>query len=381
MKYLTSFAILLTSISFIACKNTKEKESKLLRIEKQAFGQLASGENVELFTLRNTLGMEVDIMNYGGTIVRWTAPDKDGNYDDITLGMDSLKGYLNGVPYFGALVGRYGNRIANAKFTLNGTSYDLAVNNGVNSLHGGIKGFDKVLWTADVINETEGKLVLSYLSKDGEEGYPGNLKVKVTYELKDDNSLSIDYEATTDQKTVVNLTNHAYFNLGGLGSRVLDHEVMIAADTYLPVDKGLIPTGEMMSVENSPMDFTDFHGIGERLDDTTYTQIALGGGYDHCWVFTDQSDVLRKVAEVREASSGRSMEVFTTEPAVQFYTGNFLDGSIIGKKGISYGKRSGFCLETQHFPDSPNQSQFPSTVLDPSDTYKSTTVFKFGILE
>lgn len=369
------FAVLL-----IGC-NSNDKEKEMIRIEKSEFGILPNGSQVDLYTLRNSQGMKVDIMNYGGTIVRWTAPDKDGNYDDITLGMDSLQGYLDGVPFFGALVGRYGNRIANGKFTLDGETYELATNNGVNSLHGGLKGFDKALWKADVMNEAESKLVLTYLSKDGEEGYPGNLNVIVTYELRDDNSLSINYEATTDKKTVVNLTNHAYFNLAGLGSSILDHEVMLAADTYLPVDKGLIPIGEMMSVENSPMDFTDFHSIGERIDDTTYTQIVLGGGYDHCWVFKDQSESLKKLAEVREASSGRSMEVFTTEPGVQFYTGNFLNGSVIGKNGISYGKRSGFCLETQHFPDSPNQSQFPSTVLEPGDTYKSTTVYKFGILE
>lgn len=366
-------------IMIIACNNTENSAEQMINNSKTIFGELADGSKVDLYTLRNAQGMEVKISTFGGTIVSWTAPDRNGVYDDITLGMDSLKGYLDGVPFFGALVGRYGNRIAKGEFELEGQKYKLATNNGVNALHGGLKGFDKVLWAVSDFDEMKSTLVLNYTSADGEEGYPGELKVKVVYTLQEDNSLKIDYEATTNKTTVVNLTNHAYFNLGGLGTTILDHAVMIAADSYLPVDAGLIPTGELEPVAGTPMDFTSFRRIGDRIDDSTFTQIALGGGYDHCWVFTDSSNSMKLVAKVKEGNSGRLMEVYTTEPGVQFYTGNFLKGDIIGKNGKVYGKRSGFCLETQHFPNSPNQANFPSTVLKPGETYRSSTMYKFGV--
>ncbi|MDP5140477.1 MAG: galactose mutarotase [Spirosomaceae bacterium] len=337
---------------------------------------------VELYTLKNTNGMTVKITNYGGTIVSWTAPDSAGNYEDIVLGMDDLKGYLDGVPYFGALIGRYGNRIAKGKFKIDGEEYNVPVNNGENALHGGIKGFDKVVWTATPLEGEEVGLKLNYISNDGEEGYPGKLSVEVIYTLQNDNSLKIDYQATTDKPTVVNLTNHTYFNLTGNVKRdVLEHEVMIAADRFLPVDKGLIPTGELRSVKGTPFDFTELKSIGERINDTTNTQIILGGGYDHAWVFTDESNKLKSVAKVVDPSSKRTLEVLTTEPAVQFYTGNFLDGTLTGKNGTVYNKRCGFCLETQHYPDAPNQPEFPSTTLLPGETYTSTTVYKFGVRE
>jgi aldose 1-epimerase len=368
--------IVLFAASISAC-STYEKKTEMSN-SKSSFGQMPDGTAVDLYTLKNTKGMEVKISTLGGTIVSWTAPDRNGKYDDITLGMDSLQGYLDGVPFFGALVGRYGNRIAKGKFSLNGEEYTLAINNGENALHGGLRGFDKRVWQVSDFDENKSRLVLHYTSTDGEEGYPGELKVKVVYTLADDNSLKIDYEATTDKATVVNLTNHAYFNFAGLGSSIENHEVMIAADKFLPVDKGLIPTGELATVSGTPMDFTSFHQISERINDTTFDQIALGGGYDHCWVFTDSSSNMKLVAKVKEASSGRQMEVYTTEPGVQFYSGNFLNGSAIGKNGKVYSKRTGFCLETQHFPNSPNQANFPSTVLNPGETYKSSTRYKFS---
>ena len=345
-------------------------------ISKSSFGVLPDGSAVDLYTLRNTKGMEVKIMTYGGTIVSWTAPDKNGKYEDITLGCDSLSGYLKGTPYFGALVGRYGNRIAKGKFVLDGAMYSLATNNIGNHLHGGIKGFDKVLWGAAPVDGEEPSLKLTYTSKDGEEGYPGNLSVEVEYTLQADNSLLIDYSATTDKKTVINLTNHAYFNLAGKGD-ILNHEVQLNAAAYLPVDSTLIPTGELRPVAGTVFDFSQPKAIGARINDKTDQQIVYGLGYDHCWVLTDSTGKLKSAAMVTEPVSGRKMEVLTTEPAVQFYTGNFLDGSINGKGGVKYQQRTGLCLETEHYPDSPNQSKFPSTELSPGETYRSTTMYKF----
>jgi len=374
--------IAITALAAIACNNNKTNDKTMAEsnISEAPFGVLASGDSVKLFTLKNTNGMEVAISDLGGTIIKWTAPDKDGKFEDITLGSNNPEDYLSNTKYLGALIGRFGNRIAKGKFSLDGKEYTLAINNGPNSLHGGLNGFNAAIWTATPIEGAEPGLKLTYLSKDGEEGYPGNLNVEVIYTLKNDNSLSIDYKATTDKSTVVNLTNHAYFNLKGEGNGdITDHEITINADKFLPTDAGLIPTGELKPVKGTPFDFTTAHLIGERIDDTTDNDIKLGGGYDHCWVFTDQSNKLKSIANVLEPVSGRTMEVFTTEPAVQFYTGNFLNGKATGKSGKKYEFRYGFCLETQHFPDAPNQSAFPSTVLKPGETYTSTTIYKFGV--
>jgi aldose 1-epimerase len=336
--------------------------------------------SADLYTLKNTAGMTVAITNFGGIITSWTAPDRTGKYGDITLGFDSLSAYMKGHPYFGALIGRYGNRIAKGQFGLDGKNYTLAVNNIGNHLHGGIKGFDKVLWTATPIEGEEPALKLTYLSKDMEEGYPGNLTVEVVYTLLKNNALKIDYTATTDKTTVVNLTNHAYFNLSGnMSNSILDHEVSIFADHFLPVDKTLIPTGVLQPVGGTPFDFRNNFKIGARINDTLDMQIKYGGGYDHAWVLADKSNDLKLAARVIEPSSGRVMEVATTEPAIQFYTGNFLNGTLKGKGGVVYQKRSGLCLETEHYPDSPNQKAFPTTVLKPGETYRTTTVYKFLI--
>jgi aldose 1-epimerase len=375
LKFTIAALAILSLGALISC-SSKTSEQKM-SIEKAPFGKLADGQEVDLYTLKNAAGMEVKISNYGGIVVSWTAPDKNGKFEDITHGCDSLAGYIKGVPFFGALVGRYGNRIAKGKFTLDGQEYSLPINNGQNALHGGLKGFDKRIWTVIPTDGEEPSLKLTYLSKDGEEGYPGNLSVEVIYTLQKDNALKIDYKATTDKATVVNLTNHAYFNLSG-DKDILNHDVVLNADKFLPVDATLIPTGELKSVTGTPFDFTTSHKIGERIDDSTDVQIKFGGGYDHCWVLTDSTQNLKLAATVHEAKSGRFMEVYTTEPAIQFYTGNFLDGTIVGKKGTTYGRRSGLCLETQHFPDSPNKPSFPTTVLKPGETYKTTTVYKFS---
>jgi len=347
-------------------------------IEKSVFGKLPDGQTADLYTLRNEKGMTVKITNFGGIIVSWTAPDKNGHYDDITLGCDSLSGYLKGTPYFGALIGRYGNRIAKGKFSLDDTEYTLATNNIGNHLHGGIRGFDKVLWTATPVNGREPALKLRYGSPDGEEGYPGNLQVEVVYTLRKDNSLQIDYTATTDKKTVCNLTNHAYFNLAGAGKGdILGHELMLYADRFLPVDSTLIPTGELRPVTGTVFDFSQPVAIGARINEKTDAQIVAGGGYDHCWVLKDGDKGLKLAAVLSEPVSGRKMEVYTTEPAIQFYSGNFLDGTVTGKGGIPYAHRTGLCLETERYPDSPNKPEFPTTALNPGETLRSTTVYKF----
>ena len=341
----------------------------------QEFGQTSTGERVELYTLRNAKGVEAAITNFGGILVSLKVPDRDGKLGDVVLGFDSLDGYLKRHPYFGAIIGRYGNRIGQAKFRLDGIEYPLARNNGENHLHGGIRGFDKVLWKAKVNGQS---LELSYLSKDGEEGYPGNLAVTVSYTLTDNNELRIDYGATTDKNTVVNLTNHSYFNLAGQGEgNILAHQVMIDADRFTPVDKGLIPTGELRNVEGTPFDFRKPHAIGDRVD-AKDEQLTLGNGYDHNFVLNGPAGSLRLAARVTESKSGRVMEVLTTEPGVQFYIGNFLDGTLKGKEGKVYQRRYGFCLETQHFPDSPNKPNFPSVLLKPGSRYLSTTIFRFS---
>lgn len=351
--------------------------SKTGSVKKTSFGKTPEGRQVDLYTLKNQKGVEVAITNFGGIVVSVKVPDRRGNIADVVLGYDSLDGYVNDKSYFGAIVGRYGNRIAHGQFSLDGVTYKLAKNNGENSLHGGIKGFNKAVWDAKEITSKDGpSLQLNYLSKDGEEGYPGNLKVQVTYTLTDANELRIDYSATTDKKTVLNLTNHSYFNLAGQGTGdILGHEMLIQADRFTPVDAGLIPTGELRPVEGTPFDFRKKTAIGARID-ADDEQLKLGKGYDHNWVVNHTAD-FSLAARAVEPKSGRVLEVWTTEPGVQFYTGNFLDGTVHGKGGKAYGFRFAFCLETQHFPDSPNHPEFPSTVLNPGERYHSTTAFKF----
>jgi aldose 1-epimerase len=348
-------------------------------IKKEPFGTTRDGKIVELYTLTNSHGLEVRVMTYGGIIVSLRAPDQKGHLDDLVLGYDKLDSYLEKTPYFGAIIGRYGNRIANGKFTLDGKEYTLAKNNGPNALHGGIKGFDKVVWQAEPFEKKqEAGLILRYNSPDGEEGFPGNLKATVTYTLTDQNEIILDYQATADKATPINLTNHTYFNLAGEGKGdILAHELTLNADHFTPVDKNLIPTGKIATVKGTPLDFTQATAIGARIGQQD-EQLILGGGYDHNFVINRQGKGLALAARVVEPTSGRVLEVSTTEPGVQFYTGNFLDGTITGKQGHVYKKRYGFCLETQHYPDSPNQPGFPSTILRPGQAYHATTVFKFS---
>ena len=347
---------------------------------KKPFGKTSDGQAVDLYVLINSKGMEVSITNYGGIVISWLAPDRVGKLEDIALGYKTLEEYVAGSPYFGAIVGRYGNRISGGAFTLDGKTYKLATNNGPNHLHGGLRGFDKVVWDAQGSLDQQGPgLTLRYVSKDGEEGYPGNLSVEVRYLLTDENALRIDYRCSTDKPTPVNLTNHTYFNLAGEGSgSILDHQVRINADWFTPIDEGLIPTGELRLVEETPMDFRKAIAIGARIDRDD-EQLRFGGGYDHNWMLNKpKPDKLSAAAKVYEPTSGRVLEVFTTEPGVQFYTGNFLDGSNVGKRGKAYEFRDGFCLETQHFPDSPNKPDFPSTILRPGHHYHSTTIYKLS---
>jgi len=346
-------------------------------VVKRVFGTMPDGRAVESFTLTNANGIEVTAIPYGAIITSLKTPDRSGQRGDIVLGFDSLDGYLKEHPYFGAIVGRYGNRIAGGRFTLDGQTYTLAKNNGPNHLHGGIKGFDKVLWEAAPIGSNG--VVFSRTSADGEEGYPGNLKVRVTYTLTDKNELIVDYLATTDKATPVNLTQHSYFNLSaGKSEDILGHELTINADRYTPVDATLIPTGELASVQGTPFDFRKPVAIGKRID-ADHPQLANGKGYDHNWVLNRTGSGLQIAARVADPASGRTLEVRTTEPGMQFYAGNFLDGTLKGKGGQVYKRRSGFCLETQHFPDSPNQPKFPSTTLKPGQEYRSQTVFTFGV--
>jgi aldose 1-epimerase len=347
-------------------------------ITSKPFGTTKSGTPVTLYTLTNANGLEATITNYGGIIVSLKTPDKTGKMGDVVLGFDSLDPYLGQHPNFGTLVGRYGNRIGKAKFSIDGKEYTLAKNNGENSLHGGVEGFGKKLWTAKEAKRKDGPAVeLTYTSKDGEEGFPGTLTSTVVYTLTNANELKIEYKATTDKTTVVNLTNHSYFNLAGSGD-ILNHQLMLAADRFTPVDAGLIPTGELKAVDGTPFDFRKPTAIGARINNVADEQIKLGGGYDHNFVLNGNAGTLRLAARVTEPTSGRWMEVSTTEPGVQFYTGNFLDGTIKGKGGQTYAKRAGLCLETQHFPDSPNKPAFPTTLLKPGATYQTTTVYKFG---
>ena len=338
------------------------------------FGKTPDGEQASLFTLTNNAGLRAKITNYGGIVVSLEVPDKNGRFDDVVLGFDNLERYFTNVPYFGCIVGRFANRIAGGKFTLDGVEYTLAVNNGPNHVHGGIKGFNKALWDAQPIeNDPSAGLKLKYLSADGEEGYPGNLTCTVIYRLTDENELKIDYHAQTDKPTIINLTNHSYFNLAGHDKGgIFDHRLNINADHFTPSDETSIPTGQIAPVKDTPLDFTTATAIGERIE-----QI---GGYDHNYVLKSSDSKPALAAEVCEIDTGRVMQVYTTLPGMQFYTGNFLDSSIKGKDEAVYDKHTGFCLETQHFPDSPNKDNFPSVVLRPGGEYKHTTSYKFTVL-
>jgi len=380
-----SSLILLVFTGLVACKDNKADLSEpqaigeraeggtAVDVQKEPFGRTADGTAVDIYTLTNGKGLKARIMTYGATLVSLEVPDRAGKTGDVVLGYDGFDGYTKSSPYFGSIVGRYGNRIAKGQFSLDGVAYRLATNNGENHLHGGIKGFDKVVWKAGPVREPGAVGVkLNYLSRDGEEGYPGNLTVTVVYTLTNDNELKISYEAETDKATPVNLTHHSYFNLAGEGD-ILGHELTIHAEGYTPVDAGLIPTGEIRPVKGSPFDFTTPHAIGERI-------VQVEGGYDHNFVLRSGGGILAPAARVFEPKSGRVMEISTTEPGLQFYSGNFLDGTIAGKGGKVYQRHFGFCLETQHFPDSPNKPDFPSTILRPGAVYRSLTSHKFSTL-
>ncbi|TAN36423.1 MAG: galactose mutarotase [Verrucomicrobia bacterium] len=350
-----------------------------IKIMKESFGKTQDGIAVDCYTLKNHNGVEMKAINYGATIIALKVPDQNGKLDDVVLGFDKLADYETKSPYFGCIVGRYGNRIAKGHFSLNGVTYCLATNNGPNSLHGGLKGFDKVVWQAKEMQTAAGPaVVFTRVSKDGEEGYPGDLTLKLVYTLTDKNEVKIDYTATTDKDTVVNLTNHSYFNLAGQGhGDILGHEMQINASHFTPVDATLIPTGELRPVKGTPFDFTKPITIGARITQSD-EQLKFGNGYDHNWALDKDGDDLCCAARVVEPQRGRVMEVLTTEPGVQFYSGNFLDGTLAGKAGKVYKFRNGFCLETQHYPDSPNHPNFPPTILRPGQTYQTTTIYRFS---
>lgn len=387
----TNYAAILFFLTLIinfSCKEQKnnkanlepESMTKTLSITKNNYGTTAAGEDVDQFVLNNEGGIQVSIITYGGRITSLQAKNKEGVAKNVVLGFNSIEQYEKANPFFGALIGRYGNRIAKGKFTLEGTEYTLAKNNGENNLHGGLKGFDKVVWAVEGTEETADAAILklSYTSADMEEGFPGNLKTLVTYTLNKDNSLDVFYEATTDKTTVVNLTQHSYFNLSGdFSNLIVDHEVQIDADKFVPVDGSLIPTGELAAVTGTPFDFTTTKLVSEGIN-AENEQIKLGGGYDHCWVLNNSENGYRKVAMAHHPESGRTMEVFTDLPGMQFYSGNFLDGTLPAPNNGVYAKRSGFCMETQHYPDSPNQPNFPSVVLAPGEKYETKTTFKFS---
>ncbi len=375
MKKNTAFAFVTLITLFIACNNSTtdtKKETMQYQLTEKPFG-VFENEAVAEYTITNPSGMEVSILNYGGTLTRLITPDKDKVKGDVILGFDSLSGYLQtGNPYIGCLIGRYGNRIGKGKFVLNNQTYQLTLNNNGNMLHGGVRGLDKVLWKATKL-PGDSTIQLEYTSKDGDQGFPGNLAITVVYTLRADNALQIEYAATTDKPTPINLTNHAYFNLSaGKSADILQHEVMINADKYTDVDSLLIPNGKLPDVKGTPMDFTSAKAVGKEID-------SVKGGYDHNWVLNKDAEVLEKVASAHDPVSGRFMEVFTTEPGLQFYTGNFLNGKLTGKNQKVYGKHAAFCMETQHFPDSPNQPTFPSTTLEPGKKYHQVTVYRFSV--
>lgn len=379
MKRIPIALTLLMAGLLAGCKTESESGSASGRagsITQEKFGSLPDGRDVTIYTLRNGKGMEARIMNYGGIVQSLKVPDRNGNYGDVTLGYDDLQGYLTNSPYFGAIVGRYANRIAKGKFTLDGQEYTLAINNGPNSLHGGLKGFDKVLWDSKPTMTIRGPaLRLHYLSKDGEEGYPGNLDVTAVYTLTSDNGLRLEFTATTDKDTVINLSHHSYWNLRDSGT-ILDHVVYIDADRYTPVDSTLIPTGELAPVENTPLDFRHPTAIGARIGQDN-EQLKFANGYDHNWVINNPGR-MHVIARVTEPTTGRIMEVLSTEPGLQFYSGNFLDGTITGKGGWTYQFRDAFVMEPQHFPDSPNHPNFPTTELKPGQTYHNLIEYRFS---
>jgi aldose 1-epimerase len=375
MKKITVGLALLILIS--ACKHQAQKSDNEntvpeMKIEKEVFGTI-NGKEVFLYTLKNSKGFTVEITNYGGIVTSILTADKKGNFDDVVLGYDNLQEYLIESPYFGAIVGRYANRIRNANFKLDGKTIRLSKNENQHHLHGGKKGFDKQIWEPQTVqDDSTASLILTYFSPDGEEGYPGNLDVKVIYTVTRDNKLQIEYTAKTDKPTPVNLSHHGYFNLGGTSGRnILDHVLYLDADKFAVTDSNLLPTGELLPVVNTPMDFRVPERIGSRIH-------KVSGGYDHNFVLNNEGKYA-KVAELFDQVTGRFMEVFTTEPGIQFYSGNFLDGKIVGETGLVYSKHHGLCLETQHFPDSPNQPEFPNTILKPGDTYKQFTVYRFGV--
>jgi len=369
---LTLFCLFLAT----ACQNTGKTQPPMA---KSVFGKLADGREVSRHTLTNGAGVTVQIINYGATVTSLRVPDRNGKMEDVVLGYDSLTGYVNGTSYFGAIVGRYGNRIGKGLFQLDGKQYQLTTNDGENHLHGGKIGFNKVLWDAKVLSDSaEPSLQLQYVSHDGEEGYPGTVTLKATYTLTGKNELRIDYEGTTDQPTILNPTHHSYFNLSGsFTNTILDHSLMIEADSFTPVDKGLITTGQLAPVANTPMDFRTLVPIGAHINDS-YEQLTFGRGYDHNWVLRNGAGQVRKAAELYEPVSGRLMTLFTDQPGLQFYSGNFLDGTAKGKDGIAYGHRTGLCLEAQAFPDTPNKPDFPSVTLRPGQVYRQTTIYQFS---
>jgi len=372
-------ALVLMALTLGSC--AQEKKGSVMNVTKSDFGKTPAGEQVDLYTLTNANGLECRIITWGGTLVSLKVPDREGKLGDILLGHDSLDGYLSHdtSPYFGALIGRYGNRIGKGRFSIDGTEYTLATNNGKNHLHGGVVGFDQKVWSAESITgDKEVSLTLTYTSPDGEEGYPGNLACTVVYSLTNDNELRIDYQATTDKATVCNLTNHSYYNFTGAARDILDHELMINGNHTTPVDEGLIPTGELAPVAGTPFDFTSPKAIGKDID-ANDLQIGYGPGFDHNWVLNKQGSELSLAAEVYESTTGRVMTIHTTEPSIQFYAGNFLDGTITGKGGKVYPRRFAFCLETQHSPDSPNNPEWPTVILRPGEVYKTSTVQTFSV--
>jgi aldose 1-epimerase len=373
-KWFYSAGFIVATLAIVSCNSKQNKTTSTVGITQKDWGNV-DGKQVYLYTLTNKDGDVVTISNYGGTVTSWVMPDKNGNKSSIIIGFDSLDTYLQHPPYFGALIGRYGNRIGNAQFKIGDSVYHLAPNNGKNTLHGGLKGFDKVVWDASVTDSANPSLTLKYMSKDGEEGFPGNLNVTVTYTLSDDNGLKIEYTATTDKPTPVNLTNHSYFNLtGSVSNTILDHSLMIDADNYTPVDTSLIPTGEIKPVKGTPFDFTAAKKIGQDI-------ASVPGGYDHNFVLNKKDTTPGKVAVLSDSLSGRQLEVYTTEPGLQFYTGNFLNGKFTNHDGNPINTHTALCMETQHFPDSPNKPGFPSTILQPGQTYHSVTEYKAGLIK